>query len=278
MAFSIQENSKASWITPEEQLRRLAYPLTEKVDKLAGLIPDLADIAAQYALDPDLILWYFSLKKIDKLPKKIPPLPSNIHSILNMACPERICSSKKPDGSFYTLGEKCTLTLIPEELGTIKIFENRVKAYGETLYPKEKNPLQFKNFWQDAYEELGNKPFATTHWSLQTDEIIEKSRNQSYQMQERLVGLLSQESHLPWQPPSLHDTIGTIFLKKLATGKTLYQEASVENGYIYNYTGVRETTDEWRLVAGNFSPQGLNVICRHTFASIHTGISATLRF
>src|SRR5690349_18625006 len=110
--------NKQGWTPPETQLSKLAFPIADKVDQV--LIPVLANLVSEYAVETD---WYTSLKSIDRLPPLIPPLPVNIRDILQSPCPPAICSKKKPDGDPYTLGEMCTLTLVPEELGTINEFE-----------------------------------------------------------------------------------------------------------------------------------------------------------
>lgn len=250
---------KAHWITPDEQLRRLTLPVAEKIDKISGLIPGVADIVASYVPDSKLTSWHTGLMLIERLPKKIPPLPRHIHQILNSPCPKKVCSKMKPDGTFYMIREKCTLMLVPEELETLNKFERVVKIYGEKQYPENENPLQFRFFWNRARQEHGDIPFEPTHWVLHTDDVLETSRDKSYQEQADLVHSLAQETFVDWEVPNLRDTIATTFLKKIATGESVYQEGNDQNGNIDTFTRVKEATHDRRLAAGHFAPAGLSV-------------------
>lgn len=250
---------KASWITPEEQLKQLVSPLANRVDEISGLIPDCANIVAQYAIDPKLTEWYTGLKRIGRLPKKLPPLPHHIHQILNSKCPGQICDKMKSDGTFYTVGEKCTLMLIPEELENINQFEKVIRFYGKMQYPRNKNPLQFRYFCHRL--EYGNIPFGSTHWVLHTDDVLENSREKSYQKQADLVHSLAQETLVDWQIPNLQDTIATIFLKKIATRESLYPRDRDPNGIFHTYTRVREIMSrmsDLHLMVGCFDSTGLH--------------------
>ncbi|HSX38378.1 MAG TPA: hypothetical protein VLE95_06070 [Chlamydiales bacterium] len=154
--------------------------------------------------------------------------------------------------------------LVPEELGTINEFEAVVKTYGKIQYPENENPLQFRYFWHIAPQnrarrEHGDVPFEPTHWVLHTDDVLENSQNKSYRNQAALVASLAQETFVDWQVPNLRDTIATIFLKKIATGESLYQAGNDQNGNIYTYTRVKETTNDWHLAVGGFAPAGLCV-------------------
>lgn len=273
LARTQASSSKANWITPKESLKQLRSPLIKKIDEISKLIPDVAALVAQY--DQRHTEWYTALKLIGRLPKKIPPLPPNIHKILNKPCPKEICNTKKPDGTFYTVGEKCTLMLVPEELGTLNEFEKAVKAYGKTKYPEDQNPLQFQYFWNAALQEHGNVRFKPTHWVLHTDDVLEKSQNKSYKKQEGLVQSLAKRTSVKWKVPNFHDTITTIFLKKLATGKSLYLKYNKE--IKYTFTHVQETTENFHLIVGRFAPDGLVVCDVNVFGSDYVGIAAALQ-
>src|SRR5689334_17732883 len=166
--------NKQGWITPETQLSQLVFPIAQKVDEASRLIPDLADLVAQYTVESD---WYTSLRSIDRLPALIPPLPADILTILQSPCPPEICSKMKPEGAPYTLGEMCTLTLVPEELGTINEFESLVKSHGETSYSSDSHPLQFGYYFDRACQEYGDVPPPSTYWILHTNDVLENSVN-----------------------------------------------------------------------------------------------------
>lgn len=268
---------KAHWITPNEQLRQLAFPEVERRTEVSRLIPDLTDIVASYVLDPKLTTWCTSLKLIKRLPKKIPPLPRDIHQILNSPCPRKICSKKKPDGTFYTVGEKCTLTLVPEELGTINAFERDVRAYGEKQYPENENPLQFCYFMDDYRAVHENVLFGPTYWQLHTDSILERSRDKTYVTQAALVDDLARETLVDWQVPGLRDTIATIFLHKIGTGESLFQIENDQDEEVHTYTRVKETARHYRLMIGSYAPSGVNVNYCPDIYDERIGVAARLK-
>lgn len=256
MAASVN-TQKADWITPKEQLKRLATPIFEEVDKIARLIPEMIDIAAEYAMDIRLCSWYIGLERIKKLPDKIPPLPRHIHQIFNAKCPKQICDERKPDGTFYTIGEKCTLTLVPEELGTLNEFEIVVQLYGEKHYPESENPLKFRVFSRSLREKYGNVPFEPTHWELHAHDLIKGSKNKPYSDQIALVTSLSKEVFVDWEVPELHGTVAAVFLKRIATGERLYSAG--RDGEPSIYTGVKESAIEGRLNVGGNNSRGVAI-------------------
>ncbi|OGN56859.1 MAG: hypothetical protein A3D96_07400 [Chlamydiae bacterium RIFCSPHIGHO2_12_FULL_44_59] len=232
-------------------------------------IPSLRDLAAEHLLSPPLTTWYKALKVIKKLPDKIPPLPRDIHNILNSQCPEQICSTVKPDGTVYTVGDKCTLMLIPESLQNINQFAGIVRSC-------DINP--FLNFDHSVRLEHANLPFESTHWVLHTNDVLENSQNTTYLQQVQLVHSLAQKTIVDWQVPRLHDTIATIFLKKIATGDSLYPGGNEQNGNRYSYTHVRERTNEYRLIVGGFVPNGLQIQEHVTSTDKDVGVAVLLKF
>ena len=273
---------QARWITPEEQLVQLGQLKPSIVKEIVGatsLIKDVSEIVAEYAAESRLTNWYTALKLIGKLPKKIPPLPRQIHKVLNSKCPKIICDKLKSDGTFYTVGEKCTLTLIPEELENINQFERVVKSYGEKQYPENENPLQFRYFWDAAREEHGSVPFGPTHWELQTDGVLEGSRNKVYREQEKLVASLAKETFADWKVPDLPGTIVATFLKKIGTGESLYPAGNDQNGNVSTYTRLQEKTQNLRLAVGCFYHSGVFVNQPPHLQHMESmGVAAQLKF
>jgi hypothetical protein len=247
---------KAHWITPEKQLELLQKPLVEKITAALGLARDVANIVAGYAADPRLTSWHTGLKLIEKLPEKIPPLPGHISQILNNKCPEEICDKKKSDGSFYTLGEKCTLTLVPEELESINKFQRVVKSYGEKQYSKGENPLQFRFFDDSAQVLYWDVAFKPTHWELQTEDVL--ARNKNWETQAAEVDSLAKKTLVGWEVPELQGTLAAIFIKKIATGESILN-GKEQIGCLPTYTRVKEMTAEGHVLVGGCDPSGVTV-------------------
>jgi len=108
MTLAVSAKNK-EWITPEEQLNRLALPLVEQIMKVKELTSGIANIVAMYALDDDLAKWYtILLDKKKVLPEKIPSLSLKIHQILFEKC--QLGVNKKQ--SDKTIDEGHVLTLV----------------------------------------------------------------------------------------------------------------------------------------------------------------------
>lgn len=313
-----EQFSQAHWITPEEQLGRFALPMAKELvytnrDKLKGLpntlediiiesvarsilrcsdlsdggsknrIPSLQDLAVEHLFKPNplpqcLTIWYQSLKLIEKLPEKIPPMPNNIEEILEDECPEQICAERKRDGTAYKISEKCTLLLFPQELRNLNEFEKVVKAYGEKHYPEGENPLQFQYFWDAARQEHADKPFADTHWVLMTKDVLPGSRNKNWGEQTALVDALAREALVDYEVPTLQEAFAAITLYKVATGESLYQAGNDQNGNTYTYTRVKEATQGHRLAVGGVARSGVTVLSTCAFGTEHVGAAARRKF
>lgn len=264
-SLSIPGKSQGTWIHPGIQLKKLASPWARNISSVRQMIPDLSEIASLYALDGKLIEWYTGLEKIGQLPEKIPPLPENIEDILNAPCPRFICSQKKENGTFYTVGEKCSLTLIPQALKTIQVFE-------ETIQEKQADPdlKLFEFFHERVRREFKDMPFTQTHWELRTDEPLEGSFNLTFKKQKSLIQKLKNETSENWEIPDLQGTLVTTFLKQITNGPAASP---------YTYTRVKERVVDYYSVAAGSTETG--VFCHNLL--VHTsypclGIMAVKKF
>lgn len=310
---------EAHWIAPEEQVYRLALSIAEELvnknrGKLGQLpifpnnalersiiecaarvilrrsdisekrIPSLQDLAVEQLLDPSplpsyLTTWYKALKRIDRLPGKIPPLPPYILEILNKPCPKKICSKMKPDGTLFTSGEKCTLILIPQELENPDEFEKVAKSYGEIHYPENENPLQYRYFWDAARQQHGKTPFGPTCWILHTNDVLEGSRNKSWDQQAAMVDALAKETLVNWQvPESFYETFLTIALTEIGTGKRLYQIGNEQNGNLSTCARGKQMTQGYHLAVGGSAPSGVGVDGCYGFGHEAIGVAARRKF
>jgi hypothetical protein len=319
---------QADWITPEEQLNRLALPIAKELvnknrDKLRIFsneasenhgdpleesiiecvtrsilrrsdlsdkgskkrIPSLMDLTVEHLLEPilfpslppELTTWYKALKLIDKLPKKMPPLPQNSFQILDGNCPKQICDKIKPDGTAYKIKEKCTLLLVPQELEDPDKFEKVVKSYGEKHYPENANPLQYRCFWDEAREQHGKTPFGPTCWILHTNDVLEGSRNKSWAQQAAMVDTLARETFVNWQvPESFWETFLTITLTEIGTGTRLYPLGNRQNGILSIWARSKQMTQDYHLVVGGTAPFGVDVSEDYGNDDVDLGVSARL--
>lgn len=181
----------------------------------------------------------------------------------------------KPDGTPFTNGEKCTLILIPQELKNPDEFEKVAKSYGETHYPENENPLQYRYFWDAAREQHGKTPFGPTCWILHTNDILEKSRDKSWDQQVAMVDALAKETLLDWQvPESFSETFLTIALTEIGSGKRLYHVRNEQNKILLTYTRVKQMTQGHHLAVGGSSLSGVGVIGHYDYDDRHFGVAA----
>lgn len=267
------------WITPQQQFARLCLPLANEVTKVKELIPDIANIVAQYAVDESVTNWYKALSLLKALPEKIPPLPRNIHQIMNEKCPiygDRV----QTDGTYPKIKDTHFLALIPQEFGTLNnLEENILKPYGEEKYLGYENPLRFKYFWDSDRRQHSDVPFAPTHWVLMTNTTLPNSRMRTWDEQVALVDALSQKTFVTYEVPTLQESLTAITIDMVATGEKRYQIR--RDPFLHaTYTHVQASAYACRLAVGGFAPSGVGVhnagdsSARHEFV----GIAALRKF
>jgi hypothetical protein len=236
-------------------------------------VPSLTDIALRHLVGPDPLPpictnWYTALKAIDALPDKIPVLPRDIHQILGSKCP--IYSNKR-------ISETHSLYLIPP--GTVNELEARVSTYGQQLYSNDENPLRFRHFFDATRQEHGNIQFHEYEWILISNDVLPGSRDQPLQKQAQMVADLSAKSFTDYQVPTLREAVASIFLHKIATGKSLYQAANKQNGSRYTYTRIKETSHGRHLIVGGSAPSGVFVSGGYSYGDYEDiGVAALRKF
>lgn len=261
-----------------------ARSILRRSDLSEKQIPSLMDLTVERLLEPsplppNLTTWYKALKRIGKLPKIIPPLPRHIDQIFEGKCPKQICNKIKPDGTAYKIKEKCTLILVPQELENPAEFEKVVESYGKKNYPKNENPLQYQYFLNEAHEEHGKTPFGPTCWILHTNDILEDSRNKTWDQQAAIVDALARETFVDWQvPEAFWETFLTIALTEIGTGKRLYQICNEQNGTLSTYACCKQMTEGHRLAVGGSSPSGVIVTHICGYANELLGVAARRKF
>jgi hypothetical protein len=271
---------RAHWITPEEQLKRLpsTIAIAEEVSRVSSLIPALAKIVAEYTWDDEALTnWYAALKRLDTLPKKIPPLPLDIHQIMYSKCPI-YGDQKKEDGTPYLVKDTHFLSLVPRAFGSINHLEGEIlKPYGEKNYPKGQNPLQFQYFWNVVRAEHGNTPFRETHWVLMTKDVLPGSRNRNWAQQVAQVAALSRKAFVNYEIPTLQESFSAITTDMVATGERRYQAGDGQNGNVHTLTRVNEITNAFHLVVGGSAPSGVYVNYSYGYVN-DIGVAALRKF
>ena len=245
--------SKNLLITSEKEHISL---ITQAVSLQSSLISDVAHLVAQYAHDKSLTNWHTALSRLDKLPEQIPPLLLNDQEIR-----DGICSIP---GSFY---------LIPR--GTLNEFEKMVSAYGQKNLAefRGENPLRFRFFLTVA------RPFDKTQskedeWRWMSDDILEGSRDESYEKQAEMVAKFGANFEIP----SLRDAAVCLLLHKVATGESLLKKKNAKNKGLSTNTHVQEEiTHGSHLAVGGSDPSGVCVNFVYT-AHQKVGVVALRKF
>jgi hypothetical protein len=93
-----------------------------------------------------------------------------------------------------------------------------------------------------------------------------------------MVADLSAKSLVNYEVPSLREAVGAIFLHKVATGESLYQEGNEQNDHLYTYTRLLETTSDRHLVAGGSAPSGVRILTDYVFGVKCLGVAALRKF
>lgn len=274
-----QLSDRQNWITPEEQLERLSASVLKAAFSKTSIIFDIRKIVASYLvdqLDPSLTNWHTALRRLKALPKKHPPLPWNIHQILDSKCPV-YGDQLKPDRTHYKIKDTHILYLIPGEFATLHhLEENILKPYGAKTCPKgDTHPFQFASF---VHKEHGDAPFLDTHWVLMTKDILPGSREKTWKDQVAIITTLKKKAFTAYDPPTLQESYAAILLHKVATGQSLF----VSDRYVYTCTRVQEMVFikdvRYHLSLGGFSYSGIMLNTCFTPTCPLVGIAAVRRF
>ena len=152
-----------------------------------------------------------------------PPLPPNIHDILNAPCPYW------PDKK---VSETHMLVLIPDK---VKEHHLTLNTLGELVkIPNKGNPSKYVTYQPHTY---GDTPAPTPHWILMTRDVIPGSRNKSFTAQKAL--LKGGDT-----VPKLLDATTAIFMQNASGGKHEYGLDP------WTFTRCEEHYNAWQMVVG----------------------------
>jgi len=167
-----------------------------------------------------------------------PPLPKDIHTVLESPC---------PFWPYKKVKETHLLVLIPKTVNNQPL---TLRYMGELVRsPIQGNKTQFdRDSCFDVYEELS---VDQSHWVLMTRDILPDSRNTRHSDQLKLIQNYNQKSGVTHEVPKLLDATICIFLEYVQSGTRLYPD----NPLIY--TRCQERFGWGHVIVGEFSAAGL---------------------
>ena len=143
---------------------------------------------------------------------------------------------------------------------------------------REKSTSNSTIFGLKARQEHADVPFPDTHWMLITNDLLPGSRNKTWDEQVALVRALSQKAFVNYEIPTLQQSFAGITTDMVATGERRYQAGDDQNGNVYTFTRVQETTQGRHLVVGGFASSGLVVSNFFKFDDRRIGVAVCRKF
>jgi len=173
---------------------------------------------------------------------KASPIPRSIYPILESDCP-------------FWKGKKVKEThicfLIPESVNnqtfTLKKLEKLVKL------PKQGYPTKYKHIWKDIFKNYGSLSPSQSYWVLMTKDILDESKNKTYQSQQILVESISKKTKTNYQIPYLLEVVTGLFITYVRFKICLPSLSST-------FTRCQEDISSYHLAAGGFNENGLSVV------------------
>ena len=172
-----------------------------------------------------------------------PPLPQNIHEILNSPC--LFWPDKK-------VSDTHLLVLVPATVNGKPLTLNSLEELIQK--PKEGHKTKYNYYRDHVKNELGNQS-TSSHWVLMTRDVIPESRSKAYEDQKKLVAAYAQKSGQPYELPTALDAMTCILMEHVQTGIKLYNDNPL------TYTRCQEKVDsnQWPVAIGGFAAGGLDV-------------------
>jgi len=193
-----------------------------------------------------------------------PPLPPNIHEILQSPCP--FFPGKKVIDTHL-------LTLIPK---TVKGKPLTLNSLGGLMkHPQQGQATQYSYYWEEIKREHGNTASTFSYWVMLTKDVIPESRSKSYDAQVQLLKTYCQKAQVAYEVPSLLETATSLFLEYLRTGSRLYSDSP------WTYTRCQESVfsyPSYPLIVGGFAAGGLGVSSLGIGDSADSGVGGLRKF
>lgn len=184
-----------------------------------------------------------------------PPLPADIDKILNSECP--FWKGKR-------IEETHLLVLIP---ATIDGKPFCLDLLSELIQePKTGHATKYNFYLGKAKAEHGQKAPSKSYWALMTGDVLEGTRQKSYQ--DQCAVLNKQRKERPYEPPGLLEAATAILMEHVKTGQRLFTREPL------TYTRCREQVEGWQTaVVGGFGASGLDIglICVSISIALNNG-------
>jgi hypothetical protein len=188
---------------------------------------------------------------------EVPPLPPKLEEILQAPCP--YWKEKR-------VRDTHMLVLVP---ATVNGEPFTLNSLGEMIQtPKsDGNATNYRFYWEDAKEELGDKAFQHSYWTLIVKDVIPKSQGKQYKYCEDVLAAT-------YNPPKVLEAATAILMHYTRTGERLF---SRHNSYIWCEERVEKAY--WNAALGGFLPEGLDFPddCDRGYLSCF-GLGAARRF
>ncbi|MGA8165343.1 MAG: tetratricopeptide repeat protein, partial [Waddliaceae bacterium] len=167
-----------------------------------------------------------------------PPLPADIKKILQGPCP--FWEGKKVEDTHLLVLLPKTVNGRPLTLNTLEELIQRPR--GGWLATK------YSCYYDGIKEEFGDQEVGRSSWVLMTRDVLEGSRNKSYDDQRALVEEYAKRAGLPYEMPHALEAVVSILMHHAKTGERLYPGLS-------SYTRCQEKlvgAGGWPSVVGCF--------------------------
>lgn len=227
----------AGWITPHEQLCRLGSrsPLISivtrvlPVDSVAKIVDEYVNYHFISSFTNWCIDWRIALENTGLLSDLIPPLPQNIHQILNRPCPIRGGHLKIKDTHVLLLIPACTVNdLARRVFGGVHLTRDFCSDH-YLCGPDRSLPAftQQPNLFQ----------FSEPEWILISKTMIPGSANKNYRQQVQMIIDLRKKTMIDYSIPSFKYAFAANCLFSAITHKALWgqNEIRVQEMFYYNY-------------------------------------------
>jgi hypothetical protein len=188
-----------------------------------------------------------------------PLLPSDIEEILRSPCPFSGDASVKVKDTHM-------LVLVPATINGEQVTLNKLQQLMQ--HPKQGHKTDYRSYDNWTAREHGNTPVERSHWVLMTREIIQGSRNKSYDDQEAML------KGTGYVLPQAVEAVACILAEFVASGTYLYSREP-----LVTYTSCAETVKgTYNVMIGGFDSCGLDVSSSSFHGRVFRGIGALRKF
>ncbi|MCB1111912.1 MAG: BTB/POZ domain-containing protein [Chlamydiales bacterium] len=247
-------------LTKDGAVRLAAKCTPEEIKAFATLKTEFGKVCRIPEGTFGLAEWEHTFPVIIK-PKWVPPLPKNIHAILEQEDPTEPGKKLKETCAFFLRPEK---VILREEDGSEKksylTFEVVNKLTG---MPKNRSQWVLYSIPSSLWDHLRAMPATEAGWVLIRKEMIPGSRFKSFENQKRLL-------KEKFEVPTIMDAALLYVITHANEGKRLYRSE--------NYTRCQEKFEHHQTMVGGSNYSELIVDYNETYTPIAPGLSGVWKF